>query len=359
MKFYINGRFLSRPMTGVDRFAQELINALDNRLQNEPLPGFELEVLCPPGSRPGPWQCIPTRVVGRRGGQLWEQWDLLKASRQGFLINLCNTAPAFKREQMVVIHDATTKRVPQAFSKAFRAWYAVLMPWLIRYSRMIATVSEYSRIDIASAFGGQADKIRVLPEGAEHILRFNTDPAIIERTGLSRKPYFLAVGSVVPHKNFGLILRALQSAQGLDFNIAIAGGVNPRVFGSEGPFLHPNVIWLGYVSNEELRSLYENALGFIFPSLYEGFGLPPLEAMACGCPVIVSKTSSLPEVCGSAALYIDPHDPASLLGAMQSLAGHPDIAQGLRSAGLERVAHWTWARAAEELIGLMRVAKGG
>ena len=356
MKVFFNGRFLSRPMTGVDRFAAETLRALDvhlGALGHAGTANMQCELLVPPGCPKPEYDNIRVREVPGPSGQLWEQWSLWRASRAGILVSLCNTGPVLKRQQVVVIHDATTQRVPQTFSWAFRRWYAVLLPLLGRHSQGVATISEFSKRDIADAFGIPLHRITVLPEGAEHIQRFQADTRILKRAGLVQRPFFLAVSSVVPHKNFGLILQALARANRLDFDVAIAGGSNPKVFGDGAMAHHPNVKWLGYVSNEELKALYEQAAGFVFPSLYEGFGLPPVEAMACGCPVICSDAASMPEVCGDAALYVKPDDPDGLLAAMQQLLDSPGLASSLRKAGEVRVQHWTWNRAAQELWGLV------
>ena len=357
MKIFFNGRFLSRPMTGVDRFAAETLKALDLQLggvsgKDGAVP-WQCELLIPPNCPRPSYQNIKVREVPGPSGQLWEQWALWRASRGGVLVNLCNTAPLLKRRQVVVIHDATTKRVPKTFSWAFRQWYAVLMPILGKFSMGVATISEFSKRDIADAFGIPLQRITVLPEGAEHIQRFTADLGILEKAQLTQRPFFLAVSSVVPHKNFDLILQALERATRLDFDVAIAGGSNPKVFGDGGMAQHPNIKWLGYVSNEELKALYEHASGFVFPSFYEGFGLPPIEAMACACPVIASNAASMPEVCGDAALFIEPNDPAGLLAAMQQLLDSPELACRLREAGARRVRHWTWARAASDLWNLI------
>lgn len=355
LRLAINGRFLSRAPTGVDRFAGELVRALDGVLAAARSRGSgglpQVELLLPSGCLPPSLAYIRERSLAGGPSQAWEQGALLRGAAGTFLLNLCNTAPVLKREQLVVIHDAATRRVPQAYGAAFRAWYGALLPVLGRTARCVATVSEFSRREIAGAFGIPARKIAVLPEGAEHLHRVLPDRSILQAHRLAGRPFLLAVSSVVAHKNFALIARALQACPpGASFDVAIAGGSNPRVFGEAGLADDPRIKWLGYVSDGQLRALYEAAAAFVFPSRYEGFGLPPLEAMSFGCPVICSSAASMPEVCGDAVLYIDPDDAGGLLRAMLRLLANPVLADQLRGKGLARAARWTWQRSAEALL---------
>lgn len=355
MRLAINGRFLSRRSTGVDRFAGELIGALDAMLdaaRTAHLTGLpDVELLLPTGCQPPPLAYITWRSVAGSASHLWEQVSLPRAAAGKFLVNLCNTAPVVKRDQLVVIHDAATRRVPEAYGLAFRSWYRVLLPLIGRTARQVCTVSEFSRKEIAGAFSIPMHRIEVLPEGAEHLLRVAPDRSILDAHGLLQKPFFLCVSSIVAHKNFELVARALQACPPhANFHVAIAGGGDARVFGATDLSEDPRIKWLGYVSDEQLRALYERAAAFLFPSRYEGFGLPPLEAMSLGCPVICSSAASMPEVCGDAAWHIDPLDADGLRDAMLRLLCDTALAERLRAKGRERAGCWTWRRAACELL---------
>lgn len=347
----INGRFLQRPVTGVERFAAETLTALDHLVSAGALPHLSLVLAVPAGTEPAVrFQNIPVQHVGRHQGHLWEQLDLPLYCGNRRLINLCNTAPIFKRDQLVVIHDAAVFSVPQAFSTSFRLAYKIIHAGLSLVGARILTVSEFSRRDLVQHLPLRAERIAVLPESAEHVLRHSPDGSLLERAGLAKRPYVLAVSSMAAHKNFRLVLDALNRLDNPPFDIAIAGGGNAKVFGHGGDIASERVKWLGYVSDAELRALYEGAMCFVFPSLYEGFGIPPLEAMQCGCPVLAARAASIPEVCGDAALYFDPQDAASLAQLLLKVANDVSLRDRLRQKGLARAQQFTWKRVAQELV---------
>lgn len=354
----INGRFFSRRPTGVDRFAFEVISSINDLIgANDPVvQGLSFKILLPPGvTTKQEFSHIPTETVGWSRGQLWEQWDLPRlVPRESLLLSLCNTGPVLSCQQVVVIHDATPVRMPMTFTRAFRLWYRVLMPLLGRVSRKVLTVSEFSRQEIVSAYGMPRDKVSVVVEGGEHILRIPADTTAIQRFGLSSRPYVLAVSSMAAHKNFQLVLDAISRLGNPPFDVAIAGGANSRLFGIAGMVDCERIKWLGYVSDSELRALYESAMCFVFPSLYEGFGIPPLEAMYCGCPVLASGAASIPEVCGDAALYFDPHNADELAALLMSVGNDSALRAELAIKGHERSAQFSWERSARQILATLR-----
>lgn len=346
----INGRFLGRRPTGVDRFAHELLRALDELIGLAPAgttpPRFRL--LVPSGVRTE-FRHIPSEQVGQRQGFAWEQIDLPQAARGRPLLSLCNAAPLFKRAQIVTIHDAAPARVPESYGFRFRLWYRLLMPWLGRLSRRVLTVSEFSRQEIAAAYGIPGNKIRVLPESGEHMLRVTADTAILDRLGLHARPFVLAVSSMVPHKDFATLVRAAeQLGDQAGFDVVIAGGTDPRIFA--GASLPESVRHAGYVSDGELRALYEHAACFVFPSYYEGFGLPLTEAMVLGCPVIAARAASIPEVCGDAARYFEPGNDRELAALLETSLADTAWQQAAREAGKLRSERWRWSLAARALL---------
>lgn len=359
-KISINGRFLGRRLTGVDRFALEVVRALDEQLyaQEQGLAGLQVRLLLPPGCPlPPPFKAITIEHVGRRSGQLWEQWDLPQAlAADELLLSLCNTAPLLRRKQVVVIHDAATEAVPQAFSFVFRLWYRLLMPLLGKRALRVATVSEFSRAELQRAYGIAAQKIDVVIEGGEHILRKAAGSAALERFALSERPYLLAVSSMAAHKNFRLVLDALALMPNPPFDVAIAGGANAKVFGNADRVDDKRIHWLGYVSDDELAALYQQAWAFVFPSIYEGFGIPPLEAMQWGCPVVAARAASIPEVCGDAALYFDPRSAADLVQQLQRLVSDDPLRQQLGAAGRVRASQFSWQQAARQVVAVCQRA---
>lgn len=349
----VNGRFLSRRMTGVDRFAFEVLRALDVLIEHddEAVSGVVCRLVSPLSiSNAKKIGSINSVGFGKRVGLLWEQVDFRRIKGADVLLSLCNTGPIFSRKQVVVIHDAATVSCPQSFDWKFRWWYRILMPLLGFASRRIITVSNFSANDLVKCFGIPRHKISVVAESGEHILRVEPDLLAIERFGLNRRPFVFAVSSMAAHKNFRLVLDAISKIDDPPFDVAIAGGANKKVFGTAGMIESDCVKWLGYVSDAELRALYENAICFVFPSLYEGFGIPPLEAMHCGCPVLASRAGSIPEVCGDAAQYFDPEDPDELARLLLRVSDDAELRVSLRKIGLNQASKFSWDAAARQII---------
>lgn len=353
IRVLINGRFLGQRITGVQRYGRQLLNALDRLLSNDHdlRRRFVFEILTPPGCpRSLPLVSVGTREVGRFQGQVWEQLDLPRYVHSDLLLNLCNTAPVAARNTVVTILDASVYAVPEAYSLPFRTWYRALLPVLGRRSRQVLTASEFSRAELQRFAGIAAEAIVVVPGSGEHILEVPPDEGVLERLSLRSRRYVLAVSSHSKHKNVAGVALATALLEGRDFDVILAGGGNTRVFSQKPVSGEHHIRSTGYVSDEELRSLYEHASCLVYPSFYEGFGLPPLEAMSCRCPVIVSRAASLPEVCGEAAVYCDPHDPADIARAIGQVMADSMLREDLRRRGAERAAQFTWERAARSLL---------
>jgi len=344
-EIFINGRFLARRPTGVDRFARETLRALDLLLSETPelAAVWRFNLLMPPGAMAAApvYGQIEVYECGRFKGALWEQIELPWCARGKMLLNLCNAAPLFKRKQAVVIHDAAPARVPESYSRGFRLWYGFLMPWLGRVAQQIFTVSEFSRRELTTAYGIAPAKISVLPESGEHILRVQADESILDRHSLRQRPYVLGVSSMSPHKNFATLVRAVELlGEKCSFDVVVAGGTNPRIFASGE--LPDFVKHVGYVSDEELRALYEHAACFVFPSYYEGFGLPAAEALALGCPVIAADAASIPEVCGDLAIYFNPRNPEELASVLMNYFRAAGMSLNRAAGGSEcSMVRWT------------------
>jgi glycosyltransferase involved in cell wall biosynthesis len=355
MSVEINGRFLTQPITGVQRYASEIVRALDRHLASSPClrSRYSFRLITPPHAEGSLELNQITRVsTGRLQGHAWEQLELPARVGRRVLVSLGNTAPMITRN-VVTIHDAAVFAVPEAFSPAFRRWYQILIPLLGRTALRVVTISEFSRNELAARAGIRKDRVDVIPQGCEHLERSPPDETVFQRLPVRRGEYILAVGSQAPHKNIGLLLEALRRMKPEAPPLVLAGGINPRVFGPAVTGEHDRVHSAGYVTDAELKALYRNAQCFVFPSRYEGFGIPPLEAMLSGCPVIVSRAASLPEVCGDAALYCDPRDPDDLARQIERLRDSPADREEYRRRGLERARGFTWDRAAGALVTLL------
>jgi glycosyltransferase involved in cell wall biosynthesis len=341
---YINGRFLTQRQTGVQRFAMETLTALDAQwgvdaqLAHAPTP----IVLTPRGALLPELEHISFRTVGRLQGHAWEQFELPLASAGGFLLNFGATGPVIKRKQLVTVHDAAVHVVPEAYSFAFRLWYKTLIPLLGQSSAGVMTVSQFSKDQLRTHFGIPENKLWVCTEGHEHMNRTPVHGGVLEAHGLVAGGYFLAVSSMSPHKNFGLITEALAHLVGSGITVAIAGSTDSSVFHTLAPDETKLVKLLGYVSDSELKTLLANAVALIHPSRYEGFGLSPLEAMAVGCPVLASNAAAIPEVCGDAVWYFDPHNAAELARLVSRLTADRAARDNLRAAGLRRAKGFRW-----------------
>ena len=343
----INARFLTQRTTGVQRFAAEVTRALAAR-------GAALRLLAPPGA-PARFDDLPVEIAGTRSGQAWEQLDLPRAAGGDMLLNLGNTAPLLRgARQAVVIHDAGVFDTPESYAFAFRAWYRALHLALPRRGARIVTVSEFSRARLALRLRLDPARIGVMPEGGEHVLRAPADPGVLARHGLAPRGYALAVGTRAAHKNLGALgaAAALLAARGMA--LAVAGAVQGHAFSGAADAAGAGVRLLGRVTDAELRALYENALCLLFPSRYEGFGIPPLEAMWCGCPVLAARAGAVPEVCGDAALWFDAEGAATPEAALARLLDQAGLAAALGQAGRERARRFSWDAAAVRLLDLLR-----
>lgn len=348
---YLNGRFLTQPVTGVQRYAREVLHAMDEALALAVDPPLRLELLTPPGATLPPLRRVSARAVGRLNGHLWEQTELPWFSRDGLLWSLASTGPLFKTLQSITVHDAAVVRMPHTYSRAFRWWYRLLLARLGPRLPLVMSVSRFSAGEAMACFGVPAGRLRVSLEGWQHTQRIEPDTGIVERHGLAGRPFVLVVSSPTPNKNFQAIVDAL-AAMGAAAPVCVAvGAADPGVF--RGARAVSGLLHVGRVSDEQLLALYRAATCFVFPSFYEGFGLPPLEAMAQGCPVIASNASAVKEVCGDAALYFAPDRPAELAARLLRVLANPALRHRLSAAGRERADGFSWASAARTHLDAM------
>lgn len=358
IKIAVNGRFLARPVTGVDRVAEEMLRAFD-RLIGAGAPeieGMDVSILTPERTqRSLGLDHIQEIKVGRRSGHFWEQAELPGASKGRWLLNLCNTGPLATASSLVVIHDAQVFQSPKSYSRAFRLFYKGLLPLLGRRAAAVVTVSRFSRSEIERYGIVPRGKSVVIANGSDHVDRLEADETTLERHKLVAGRYCLALGSLSPHKNLATLLKAdalRESSSSMP--LVIAGGTNSQVFAGAGLPVRGDERVLGRVSDGELKALYQNAAVLLFPSFFEGFGLPPLEAMRCGCPVIASTAAAVKETCGDAALYADPSQPAEWARQIDRLLADTDLQNALRLRGRARSETFEWRASAIELLDLVR-----
>jgi glycosyltransferase involved in cell wall biosynthesis len=347
----INGRFLTQRASGVQRFAMEAIKAIDTLLDRDyaALKG-RIELIAPRKARDFSLKNIPLRRVGFFSGYAWEQFEFPLHAAGRLLLNLCMLGPLIARHQIVVVHDATARAMPNNFSARFRAAYGFLIPRLCRRADLVVTVSEFSRQEIGRWYGANVDTIPICFEGGDHIKAVPADASVIDRLNLAGRQFFLGVGVDSANKNIKTVIAAFQQAKLPDAMLVLTGSKDDRVFGSFNLAESDAVRTVGFVSDQELRALYEHALALVFPSFYEGFGLPPLEAMTCGCPVIISEQPALSEVCGDAALRCRADDTAQIAAYMQALQSDAALRTRLAATGRERARRFTWESTARCLL---------
>lgn len=347
--FVINGRFLTQPVTGVQRYAREIVGALDAILAER----RRSAVLLAPASLAQAPAFAAVDVV-RRGalsGQAWEQ-TVLPFIGGAPSLNLCNTAPLLSRDHVVCMHDANVFEQPDSYGRSFRTLYKALQPIAARRALRVTTVSHSSAALLARHLGLVARDIRVLPNGHEHALRWDPARAGVFVTRRPRRTYILLLASRARHKNVGRIVGLAEAVDALGLDILVAGG-QASIFAEVETRSAPNLVWLGKVSDDDLALLFSNALCLAFPSLTEGFGLPVIEAMAWGCPVVASDRASLPEICGPAALMADPEDDDQWIRHFAALARSRDLGGEMSGRGRERIAAFSWSASAHGYLQLL------
>lgn len=331
MTIYINGRFLTQNKTGVQKFALEQTIKLANK--------YDVCVLLPRGklllSLP---ESIQTKTLGWFQGHVWEQIMLpiyLYLKGNPLLFSFSGLSPIFYFNSFLTIHDLSFRYEKRWFNWKYRWWYSFSYYILSRTCRGIITVSKFSKDEIIKYFPHTEGKIFVV---------YNTIPNVSEKikeTGQDRKGnYILAVSSLDPRKNFDSLVLAFSLLQQNDYTLKIVGAKysvfhNSRI---ESIISNNKVTFLGYVTDNELEILYQNAAFFIYPSLYEGFGIPPLEAMSYGCPVLCSDIPSINEICSDAVTYFDPSSVPDIAEKMNMLIQNKKSYSAISNRGFQRLA---------------------
>ena len=352
-KIVINGKFLRAESTGVHRVAEELSVALA-RLEQEGHPAveryrFELAVPHDAVQRAAQLR-VPQRRIPFLTGIPWEQLTFAFRTRDTVILNLCNIGPVARRRAVTMIHDVQVHLTPESYRPAFRWWYRLVQPIVGKRHALILTVSEFSRREIASVGLAPLDRIAVVPNGADHIVDAVADPQVLSRLSLTPKRYVLGLANTQVHKNIQLLIDAFDDPRMEGLELVLFGSACGEDFAVKGLTPGPRVRFAGRVDDGELRALLENALCLAFPSTTEGFGLPPVEAMRVGCPVIAAPCGALPEVCGDAAIYADPYDIDAWIVAMLDLARSDDLFRKQRESALLQGNRFTWRESALTLV---------
>jgi len=334
----VNTRILHASVTGVQRYLTEILGRL------------------------GPHETIaPKAAATGMRGHLWEQSRLALHRPDAVLWSPANTGPVARRRQVVTIHDMSPVDHPEWFTPRFAAWYRMIVCSVARRAAQVVTDSHFSAGRISALTGRPLDRIEVLYPGVDARFFEATAEEAVARYGLAGRPYVLIIGTLEPRKNLLRAIDAWRLAQprlGPDAVLAIGGGLsNQRIFKETalGDGI-PNVQLLGYVDEALLPGLYAGASAFLYPSIYEGFGLPPLEALAAGAPVVTSRGTSMTEVVGPAAILVDPLDPAAIAEGLIEVFSDPAGTERRRAAGRELARRFTWDACAAGIGRVLREA---
>lgn len=350
-RIVVNGRFLSQTRTGVQRYGAETLCALDRCLGRDPgrLRDTRFQLAVPLDADVPMLEHFEIHTLPWLRGHLWEQVSLARFAGGAELVNFSYSGPVFKRAQLITLHDAGTRADRGSYAWRYRLGHDMLVRWLVRRVDRIMTVSEFSRGELIRHVGVPPDRLVVGREGGEHARAAGNTVARVRRLGLAPGRYLLAVGSRKASKNLALLGRALELLPDLSLPLAVAGASDMGIFKGAQP-LPRSLRLLGFVADADLYALYRHAAWFILPSLYEGFGLPAVEAMANGCPVLAARAAAMPEVCGDAALYFDPQDATSLAGLLRQVNREPGLRARLAALGARRLQRYHWEANAQVLL---------
>ena len=327
----INGKFRNQVVTGVQRVALEVSGRLS-------------------------FDDIDVAGDGIKG-HLYEQLILpFKLHKKELLISFCNTGPIFHQNQIVYIHDVAVLEHPEWFSKSFRLLYRIMLPLLARRCRAIIAVSQYSKDKICQLLSVPESKVHVIENGvSDRFSKVDASNTRKLRHGLKINKYILAVSSMDPRKNIDTVIRAWEESdlQQAGYNLVFVGGGNSSFANSDTLAVKNcnSIIFTGYVGDDVLVDLYQQAAGFVYMSLYEGFGLPVLEAMKAGVPVLASNTTALAEVVGDHCLSCDPLDINKITKLLNELPYQDDE---LVSRAKLYADSFSWDKAADKLQALIK-----
>jgi glycosyltransferase involved in cell wall biosynthesis len=357
-RWTINGDFTTLRPTGVARYAREVTMALDALIsQGHPLArDLEIDLVVPrPLSEPLRLDHIPVRVVPEfnrpRLPQFWVQAQL-PWHVPGGLLSFCNLAPVALKRQIACIHDMHTRLMPSNYGQGFRWAHRLILPALGRRAARITTVSQLSRSHLIKFGIAPEENIVVTYNGSDHAKRWDS-----ARSSLAvdrGRPYVLCLGRRdQEYKNMGLLAKLAPLLDEMGLDLWMPGDVDEATVLRYVPEMPSNIVLLGRIGDDDFKKALEGAICFLFPSRIEGFGLPAVEAMASGCPVVASTSPCLPEICGDSALFADPDDVRAWAENVRLLMVGPDLRERLVTKGHARASSYSWRYIAWKYLELM------
>lgn len=353
-RLYLNGKFYGGAINGVHRVADRLIRELDHLAMNGGAPAnWDMRLLLPARGTWAP-SFAAIRPVPQRMGhtQFWEQAILPFAARDGALASFANLAPRPHRRKLTMVHDAQFRLSPESYPAKLRLGYRALIPSGARNSRVVLTVSDYARDSLGMFAIADPARVAVIHNGADHIVETPADPAIGVAHGLVRGGYCVVFGSPARYKNLSVVFDAFRR-DALDGVRLVLVGPSREALAAAGLDAPRRAVFVGAVGDGALRALYEGALCLLYPSRTEGFGLPPVEAMLCGCPVVAAPAGAIPEICRDAICYAGMDDPADWARQVLALRDSPGLRAAKVEAGLWRAGAFRWRAAGVRLAELL------
>jgi len=358
-------------LAGIGRYTRELVKALSQHSELLPLPHYRLFVA---GANDTPREALGPHFTWHRTAlskrwleRLWyrlrlplwiEGWtgplDLFH--QPDFVLPPVKA----KTPTIVTIHDLSFVREPDSVMTGMSRHLNKWVPWSVNKATHVIAVSEATRQDLIELYQTPPEKITTIYHGVTPHFAPVTDPAQLEavrqKYGLGAAPFILSVGTIQPRKNYQRLIQAFAQLPTGEHNLVLAGGMGWQaeeiLAEARKPALKNRVLLPGFIADEDLPALFSAADLFAYPSLYEGFGLPVLEAMACGTPVVCSNNSSLPEVAGEAGLQVDPLDVQAITATMADVLVSNSLHEEMSAKGRKQAAKFTWRQAVKDLMGL-------
>lgn len=351
--FVINGRFLTQKPTGVHRYAFEICNHLHEL-------GVDFYVAIPKKINKDYKINFKTVECGSLNTHLWEQIDLprfLNKNGSPLLLSLSGSGPLVYSNQIITIHDVSHERHPEWFSRSYVKFYHFMLPRIGNKAHAILTVSQFSKQEIIETLCIPENKIHVVYGDVPIHDKFYEEKLHKEnrKKENASENYILSVSSMDPRKNFQRLVEAFNKIEDKSIKLYIVG-MSFKAFNTPDlkKLSGKNVILTGYVDDEKLQDLYKNALFSVYPSLYEGFGMPPLESMTYGCPVINSDIPALREIGEDAALYVNPLDVDALTITMNKLVDNEILRDSLKQKGFRQIKQYSWDKSAKQILDIIK-----
>ncbi|TXI93362.1 MAG: glycosyltransferase family 1 protein [Neisseriales bacterium] len=345
-RIYMNGYFYKeKTRGGVNRFASEMLSALDELISSDSR-GIELILLLPRLNE----QSLPRfksvkvkQLIFSKSKYFWEQVILPLYVGRNFLINFANFAPIFKKNQLCVIHDALVFRYPESYSWKFRLITQFIHKQLVMRSKYIGTVSNFSAKEILNVIGQPKNPIIIFGNSADNFVGEIESAEYLQAIGLERGCYIFSVFSQ-RNSNYKNIRGYLEAIAKVNYTFVCVGSVE-----IEKKSMPNNLIQLGVVSDAQLHTLYQNAYATLVPSLYEGFGIPLLEAVTSNSPLIISDIPVFREIIKEAAIYFDPHNLDDIVTKIEYILENPELRASLIINGRKILPLYSWRIYAEQL----------